>query len=70
MFKSIAQMIALLIILSVISSCDSGGGDGASQDTMYLAKNIIFNTNMVSEANANETRALDTQTQIPAENVI
>jgi hypothetical protein len=69
MYKFTFTGVFLLLVL--LSGCGSGGGDSSNSATgkQYLARNVVFNPNLVSSAHA-QSYAIDTETQVLAENVI
>ena len=60
MYKSISIIILMLITFMAIYSCSSSGDD----NTKYLARNVILNANLVNNAYADQSRAIDTETQV------
>lgn len=72
MYRQILTLVLTMFLSVVLFSCGSGGDNGNQETnkTKYLARNIIFNTSLASNAYADQSQAIDTETQILAENVI
>lgn len=68
MHKQSNTLISVVLISIALISCGSGGENGNSMK--YLARNIVFNTDLARNAYADQSQAIDTETQILAENVI
>lgn len=70
--KQARNLGCLLLVAVLLCSCSNSGGDNVStttNNTKYLARNILFNTSLVNKAYA-QAPTIDTTTQIPAGNVI